>query len=68
MMLRWSNDGAKTWGNEHWASIGKVGEYDKRVIWRMLGMTRKSRVFETIFTDPVPCRIVDADIEVEVGS
>jgi hypothetical protein len=37
-MLRWSNDGGLTWGNEHWASIGKMGKTHARVIWRRLGV------------------------------
>lgn len=55
-MLQWSDDGGHTWGNEHWASIGKVGEYGKRAIWRRMGASR-DRVFRLTITDPVPCTI-----------
>jgi len=68
VMLRWSNDGAKTWSSEYKLSAGKIGEHGKRVVFRRLGMTRKTRVFEVSVTDPVPWRIADAEIEVEVGS
>jgi hypothetical protein len=41
--LRWSDDGGHTWSQEKPASIGKVGEYSKKVIFRRLGQTKKLR-------------------------
>jgi hypothetical protein len=63
-MLRWSDDGGHTWSNEHWASMGKIGEYGKRVIWRRLGMTTKlrDRVYEISGTDPVKIAIMGAEL------
>lgn len=55
-MLQWSDDGGKTWGNEHWRSMGKVGEYKHRATWRRLGMSR-DRVFRLTMTDPAPATI-----------
>ena len=55
-MLQWSDDGGRTWGNEHWRSIGKVGEYRKRARWLRLGASR-DRVFRLTLTDPVPATI-----------
>lgn len=63
VMLRWSDDGGKTWSNEHWADAGKVGEYKVRVIWRRLGRSR-DRVYEVTVTDPVYWRIIDAYLKV----
>jgi hypothetical protein len=62
IMLRWSDDGGHTWSNEHWKSMGMIGEYGKRVIWRRLGMTQKirDRVYEISGTDPVPVYIMGA--------
>lgn len=57
--LRWSNDGGRTWSNEHWRSAGKAGQYGKRVIWRRLGQAR-DRVYEVVMTDPIPARLVNA--------
>jgi len=67
MMLRWSDDGGHTWSSEHWRSIGGVGEYFKRVIWRRLGMTMKlrDRVYEISGTDPVKIAIMAAELDVE---
>lgn len=59
VMMRFSDDGGKTWSRERWASAGKLGEYDVRVRWDRLGQARQ-RVFEVIFSDPVPWRITDA--------
>jgi hypothetical protein len=64
VMLRWSDDGGHTWSNEHWAPIGKIGEYYKRVFWRRLGMTLKlrDRVYEISGTDPVKIDIMGAEL------
>jgi len=64
VMLRWSDDGGHTWSNEHWASMGKIGEYYRRVIWRRLGMTVKlrDRVYEASGTDPVKIAIMGAEL------
>ncbi len=64
LMLRWSDDGGHTWSNEHWASMGKIGEYGKRVIWRRLGMTTKlrDRVYEISGSDPVKIAIMGAEL------
>ena len=66
MMLRWSDDGGHTWSNEHWTSVGKIGEYYRRVIWRRLGMTLKlrDRVYEISGTDPVKLAIMGAELHV----
>jgi hypothetical protein len=64
VMLRWSDDGGHTWSNEHWASMGKIGEYGKRVFWRRLGMTLKlrDRVYEISGTDPAKIAIMGAEV------
>lgn len=60
--LRWSDDGGKTWSNEHWASIGKLGEYETRVRWRRLGRSR-NRVYEVTVSDPVKKTITGAYLD-----
>jgi hypothetical protein len=64
MMLRWSDDGGHTWSNEHWVSMGKIGEYFRRAIFRRLGMTLKlrDRVYEISGTDPVKIAIMGAEL------
>ena len=64
LMLRWSDDGGHTWSNERWTSMGRIGEYGHRTIWRRLGMTLKlrDRVYEVSGTDPVKVAIVGAEL------
>jgi hypothetical protein len=64
VMLRWSDDGGHTWSNEHWKSMGKIGAYGYRTIWRRLGMTLKirDRVYELSGTDPVKIAIMGAEL------
>lgn len=68
IMLRWSDDGGFTWSNEHWKSIGKIGERLKRVFWDRLGMAKVSRVFEVRFTDPCELMLYGVDLDLETGA
>jgi hypothetical protein len=65
-MLRWSDDGGSTWSNEHWTTIGALGKYQNRAIWRRLG-TARDRVFEVVVTDPVKAVIVSANLKASGG-
>jgi len=66
-MLDWSDDGGHTWSNEHWASMGVIGDYTARVIWRRLGRSR-NRIYRLSITDPVKRVIMGAHLEAEVGN
>jgi hypothetical protein len=59
VMLQWSDDGGHTWGNEHWRSAGKIGEYKRRVIWNRLGSAR-DRVWKLKISDPVKVVLISA--------
>lgn len=63
-MLRWSDDGGHTWSNEHWTTMGKIGQTGLRAMWRRLGMTTKlrDRVYEVSGTDPVKIYIMGAEL------
>ena len=63
-MLRWSNDGGSTWSNEHWTSVGQMGKYRNRAIWRRLGQAR-DRIFEVSVTDPVNFVIISANLKMQ---
>ena len=65
-MLRWSNDGGSTWSNEYWTSIGLIGRYKNRAIWRRLGMAR-DRVFEVVVSDPINAVIISANLKASAG-
>lgn len=65
-MLRWSSDGGSTWSSEHWTTIGKIGKYTNRAIWRRLG-TARDRIFEVSVSDPVKTVIVSANLKMTAG-
>jgi Phage stabilisation protein len=65
-MLRWSNDGGSTWSKEYWTSIGKIGKYKNRAIWRRLG-TARDRVFEVVVNDPINAVIISANLKATAG-
>jgi len=52
VVLSWSDNGGHTWSGGVEASLGKIGEYKKRVIWRRLGYS-KNRVFRFLISDPI---------------
>lgn len=70
VMLQWSDDGGHTWSNEHWTSMGAIGAYGTRTIWRRLGMTDKirDRVYQVSGTDPVKIAIMGAELHSSMTS
>lgn len=58
-LLRVSQDGGHTFGNERRASIGRIGQYRKRVYWTRLGAPADC-VVEVVWSDPSPVRVVNA--------
>jgi hypothetical protein len=60
-MMSYSDDGGMTFGNEHWRTIGAIGVYKARSVWRRLGISRQ-RVFKLVVTDPVRVVITAAYI------
>ncbi len=63
-MLRYSNDGGKTWSPEQWRSIGKRGEYDRVAVWNRLGGFMQ-RVVEVTVSDPIGPRLLGANADIE---
>lgn len=66
-MLRWSNDQGRTFGNEHWATLGAQGQSLTRVIWRRMGSSR-DRVYEVRISDPVKRDVAGASLRIEATS
>lgn len=58
-MLRISDDGGRSWSNERWADIGKLGKYEQQARWNRLGQFRQ-RVLELTVSDPVKTVILGA--------
>jgi hypothetical protein len=59
--LEISRDGGHTWSNEHQATIGKIGEYGWRCVWRRLGQAEQM-TFRVSISDPVKVFITGAYI------
>lgn len=66
MVLRWSDDGGHTYGNDIEMSMGAIGEYSTRLIWEPLGRAY-DRVYWAQITDPVKRVIVGAALDSTVG-
>ncbi len=59
LMLRYSNDGGKTWGSWRQLSLGEIGEYKTRVRSTLLGKAR-DRVWNFRVTDDVNVNLLSA--------
>ncbi len=55
--LRISKDGGRTWSNEYFTSIGQVGQYQARAVFRRLSITPQM-TFRLRITDPVKRAII----------
>lgn len=67
IMLTWSTDGANTFKPlQFWRSMGKIGQYLKRLRWLRMGQGRQF-VFQISCTDPVPRVIIAAHADISVG-
>ena len=66
IMLDWSDDGGKTWSNEHWTSMGKIGEYTRRAKWDRMGQFYQ-RVLRVRISDPVRRVMNGAYADIERG-
>lgn len=66
LMLRWSDDGGKTWSNERVLNCGQAGNFKTRAIARRLGRSR-DRIYELCASDSIPWRIVDAYLRATPG-
>ena len=67
MMMRQSNDGGRTWGVEAWRSMGKIGQYDKTIMWNRGGRARK-RTYQIAGSDPVRVMIAGASVGIEAST
>jgi hypothetical protein len=66
VMLRYSNDGGNSWSNYKTGSLGKAGQYGRRVKFGPTGAGR-SRVWELSLTDPVRFAVLGAEVNVAEG-
>jgi hypothetical protein len=65
--LEISRDGGHKWYNVGERSMGLMGQYLKRLVWRKLGRFRTYATFRLTVTDPVRCYIIGAYAKVTGG-
>jgi streptogramin lyase len=65
-LLSWSVDGGHTWSNDHPTSMGKLGKYLTRMIWRRLGAS-KNRCFRVAITAAVKKVLIGCYMEYTRG-
>jgi hypothetical protein len=53
LRLSWSDNGGRTFTDELRRGLGKVGDYERRAMWRRLGDFNRSRVIKFEMSDPV---------------
>lgn len=63
-MMRFSDDGAATFGTVRTTTIGAAGRFKNRAMWRRLGQAR-DRVYEVSISDPVRRDVVGATLYAE---
>lgn len=63
IMLSSSKDNGRTWSAERWVSLGAVGTYLTRVLWRRFGSAR-DYVFKIRMSDPVKFVITEGAIKI----
>jgi len=66
IMMQWSTDAGHTWTPERWVTLGKIGQFLVRAIWRRLGFSR-SRVVRVRMTDPVKFTLLGCSLRVRAG-
>jgi len=68
--LSWSDDGGKTWSNQHQNTMGKSGQYSKKLIWGGLNGLGKSadRIYKLEGDGAAKTSIIDAYLYFDLGS
>lgn len=66
VMLRWTDDGGRTYSNEMWKKLGKGGKYKWRTSWNRLGSAFE-RSYELSMSDPVKFVLIEAYHDVSAG-
>jgi DNA-binding beta-propeller fold protein YncE len=64
--LSYSDDGGHTWSNDRIASMGNLGDYNKKIIFRKFGMS-KNRAFRIAITDAVKKILIGSYMDYKRG-
>ncbi len=64
LLLRWSDDNGNNWSNWTYATVGELGQFDRRAKFNRLGSSF-DRVFDLVMTDPKPFNPVQVNIPLQ---
>lgn len=67
MRMQVSRDGGKTWSDERARSMGEVGEYDTRCIWRRNGRAARFDVYRFTMSAPVKPVVIQLTADIKGG-
>jgi hypothetical protein len=68
VMMDFSDDGGRTFSYEFKRSLGKIGRYNQRVIWRRQGRIPVSRTIRFTVTDPVTVNLLKLEAVAAIGT
>ena len=60
-----SRDGGRTFTDERWRPLGKVGEYDRRSIWRRNGRAHRFDMYRFTLTEAIHCVGIQLTAEIK---
>lgn len=63
--LQISRDGGKTWSDERSRSMGAVGDFNRRAVWRRNGRSSRFDVYRLLMSDPVKPVILQLTAQIE---
>jgi hypothetical protein len=66
VIMQYSDDNGKTWSDELWSSIGRIGDYQNRARWSCLGGS-KNRTYRFTVTDDVKLDVVGVYLYASYG-
>jgi len=64
IMMEYSDNGGRSYGNGRMRGLGKAGDYKRRVIWRRVNSFPRSRVLRFVFSDPVKPVFIKLEAEI----
>lgn len=68
IMMRYSRNRGKIWSATRQASLGEIGDYDRRVFWTQMGSARIGMAVEVTVSDPVTESINGAYMDLGAGT
>lgn len=58
LMMDYSETLGRTWGTETSRGLGKVGQYNNRLVWRKQGFSTRDRVYRFKYADAYKCNLM----------